>query len=480
MYLWRYIQQFGLFQRNARLYLISYVLSGVTTGIFLVLYNLYLISLGYRSDFIGLVLFVGTIGAGLAIFPAGLCVDRFSGKSILIWSSVLIGIAGLGQIVFRDPLSLLLTAFIAGIGAAFTLVINAPFLIRNSTPEERAHLFSMNLVLSLITIVVGKVLGGALPGWFRSLPWLMSSLPSWSNALLAQQPEPRSYQFALLFAGAIAGPSFIPLFLMHNDLVRRGPIDRARRPVDQTSSWFGRNTSGPYEARSFARIFTFVKSYMSFPQLISLAHSPIFLLTLVQVLIGLGAGLFIPYTNIYFVEHLKAAPWLYGLIDGSTTAITALLTLIAPFLAIRFGKVRSVIGTEVASIPLLLLLGFIPILPLAALFYLFRQGLMDMSNGVLQVFSMEAIAPQHRGVANSSYQAGFQVAWAITAPIGGLLIATLGYVPVFVGAAICYTFANVLLWARFGRGRQSYRGERGNEKEKSQSEISALSAEISD
>src|SRR2546423_3528943 len=66
-----YIKQFGHFQRNARLYLISNVLSGVTTGIILVLYNLYLASLGYGTDFIGLVLFVVTIGAGVNIFPPG-------------------------------------------------------------------------------------------------------------------------------------------------------------------------------------------------------------------------------------------------------------------------------------------------------------------------------------------------------------------------------------------------------------------------
>src|SRR5579864_3046505 len=210
-----YARQFAQFQRNARLYLISNVLSGITTGILLLLYNLYLASLGYRADFIGLVLFVVTIGAGLAIFPAGLCVDRFSGKAILIWSSVLIGVAGIGQILFTQPVPLLVSGFIAGIAGAFLLVINTPFLTTNSTPEERPHLFSLNIVLGLITIVVGKALGGALPLWFRDIPWLMSPTSFWG--LLAAQPEPRTYQLSLLLAGIIAGPSFIPLFLMKND-----------------------------------------------------------------------------------------------------------------------------------------------------------------------------------------------------------------------------------------------------------------------
>src|SRR5579859_2600241 len=172
MRLSEYLRRLGRFQRNARLYLISNALSGVTAGIFLVLYNLYIVSLGYGPDFIGVVLFAATIGAGITIFPAGICVDRFSGKTILIWSSVLIGVAGIGQILFRQPLSLLTSGFIAGVGAAFQLVINAPFLTTNSTPDERPHLFSVNIVLGLATIVVGKIVGGVLPIWFRGTTWL--------------------------------------------------------------------------------------------------------------------------------------------------------------------------------------------------------------------------------------------------------------------------------------------------------------------
>src|ERR1051326_3589025 len=88
-----YIRGFGRFQRTARLYLISFALSGVSVGIILVLYNLYLVSLGYNTDFVGFVLFAGYLGAALAIFPAGICIDRFGGKLILIWASVAVSIA---------------------------------------------------------------------------------------------------------------------------------------------------------------------------------------------------------------------------------------------------------------------------------------------------------------------------------------------------------------------------------------------------
>src|SRR5579864_3091238 len=139
-----FARQFARFQRNARLYLINNVLSGVTTGVVLVLYNLYLVSLGYGTDFVGLVLFAGTIGAGITIFPAGYIIDRIHAKPILIASNLLVALAGIGQILFRQPVPLLASSFLVGVAIAFMLVINAPFLTRNSEPGERAYLFSVN------------------------------------------------------------------------------------------------------------------------------------------------------------------------------------------------------------------------------------------------------------------------------------------------------------------------------------------------
>src|SRR6266851_5169414 len=301
-----YTRQFGRFQRNARLYLISNALSGVSVGILLVLYNLYLVALGYGTDFIGVILLVGTLGAGLAIFPAGWCVDRFGGKAILIWSSLLIGVAGVGLLLFRQPVPLLVSSFITGIGGAFILVVNAPFLTVNSTPGERSHLFSLNIVLTLVTIVLGKVIGGVLPLWFRGSSWLMAPLPSWSSWLLANQPDARSYQLALLLAGIIAGPSLIPLFLLSDD--RRG---RLRHLDDDSHGKYGLPVKTP------------TSDGLPYLQIRAVLHSPIVLLSLTQVLIGLGAGLFIPYFNIYFVQHLRASSALFGLIDGGATAITA-------------------------------------------------------------------------------------------------------------------------------------------------------------
>jgi MFS family permease len=435
-----YLQQFAHFEYNARLYLLSNALSGLTTGIFLVLYNLYLVSLGYKADFVGATLFVGTIGAGLAIFPAGYCVDRWNGKWILIGSSALTGLVGIGAILFRQPGPLLVSAFLIGVATAFSLVINAPFLTRNSQPIERSHLFSLNIVLAQIATVVGEVLGGALPTWFLQSSWWMSPLSHGLNWFLDSQPDPRAYQLALLSAGIIAIPSFVPLFLLHNDQPEKRPV-RVSRSVGRPSlSWRDRLVVARERTRpAYLRLLLF---------------SPFFVLVLIQVLTGLGAGLIIPYFNLFFVFHLKASPALFGVLDGAANGLMALTTLFAPWLARRLGRVNSIILTRLCSLPLLLAIGFTSSLSLAAVLYPLREGVMDMSQGVLQVFSMEEVPEERRGLANSAYQAVYQIAWAITSSLAGLVIVAFGYSPLFVGAAICYLATIVLLWARFG-GRKN-------------------------
>ena len=425
-----YIRQFARFQRNARLYLICSALSSVTTGIILVLYNLYLGALGYGTDFIGLALFAVALGAGLMIFPAGLCVDRLSARFILIWASIFIGIAGIGQFLLRQPVPLLISDFLAGAAGAFILVLNAPFLTRYSTSGERSLLFSFNIVVTLATTVLGELLGGFLPGWFQSNSWLMAPLPTWLAPFLAQQAEPRAYQFALMFAGIIAAPSFIPVFMMSNE-----------RPAPVAPSIEPRKERVP--------IRTLFMHWRRQVEIRALLFSPLTALLLVVVLISLGRGFFLPYFNLYFVKHLGASPALFGIIDGTANALTALLTLGAPWLAMRIGKINTIAITRLIGIPLLLAIGLTGMLPLAVILYPMRQGITDMSSGIFQVFFMEEVPAPRRGLANSGFQAADQVGAALTTPLGGLIIAHMGYQPVFMIGAAVYVVAFAVLWFRF-------------------------------
>ena len=120
-------------------------------------------------------------------------------------------------------------------------------------------------------------------------------------------------------------------------------------------------------------------------------------LAVIGGLIGLGAGLFLPYLNVYFVQELGASPAVYGWISGASTLTRLGATLLAPAVAGRLGTVGAIAGTQLASVPFLLLLGFAPQLGLAALAFLIRGALMNMALPLQTSFTMGALRPDAAG-----------------------------------------------------------------------------------
>jgi MFS family permease len=447
----QFIEYFRHFQPNVRWYLLQSALVGIAAGAFILLYPLYLSELGYRIELIGLVLFFNPLGAGVAMIPAGWCVDRISHKAILIWSSAVLALAVLGQILFRDLVLLCISAFVLGIGLSFQYVLNAPFLTKNSTPDERAHLFSLNIVLILATAVLGQLLGGTLPPvlaqWLqlRETPFSMFSYLSW---LLAAAPLARSYQIVLLSSVIIALISFIPLFLMTAD---RPTNTRS----EQQSSRFlheiwrrpRKNVKENQDATDSGITLSFWSRLRRFPL------SPLGIMTGSYALTGIGNGLLLPYVGLFFVEHLGANSALFGLVRGSSDAVLAFGTLLAPLMVMRIGRLNTIVVTSLLALPVLLSAGIFPLLLLAALLYPLFLVLWNMPNGILQLFGMEVVPAKLQGRANSSYLIAAQVASTAATPIGGLLISRLGYTSVFLITTGLYFLSTVLIWWRFAGKR---------------------------
>jgi predicted MFS family arabinose efflux permease len=173
------------------------------------------------------------------------------------------------------------------------------------------------------------------------------------------------------------------------------------------------------------------------------------------MLLGFGAGMLLPYFSLFFVHHLGATSALFGIIDGAANILNAVGTLFAPWIALRIGRVATILLPRLLTIPILLGIGICPFLLLAAILYPLRQGLTGIPNSIFQVFSMEAVSPEHRGLANSGYQSANKIAWAAATPIGGIIISRLGYTPVFFITAVFYLLAAALIWWRFGGKRSN-------------------------
>lgn len=181
------------------------------------------------------------------------------------------------------------------------------------------------------------------------------------------------------------------------------------------------------------------------------ARGPMLRFTASQALLALGAGIFAPYINIYFVRDLHASTAYYGALSSALTIALAGAALLAAPLAERFGKLWLPLVAEVCSLPFLILLGAAPALAIASAAYLVRGFLMNMGSPALSTFYMEAVREGQRGLASSVYNGVWQGVWAFGAVIGGPISDAGGNRLLFFIAAPLYATSILLLAVWFLR-----------------------------
>lgn len=426
----RFVDPFRALSRNAQLYLISNSIQAVTAGALVVIYTLYLTALGYNAGFIGLLAFVGTVGGGLGIVPSQFLVNRFGWRSMLIWSDMIGGVAIFLQLVLPTPPLLIVTSVGIGASVAIVLVINAPFLAANSTTRDRTALYGLNNALQFLASIAGTLLAGLLPALFLSSAMSKSWLLQAHIPLLATSLQARAYQLSLLILGAVAVPSIIPIFL-----ISEAPREPTASEPKVAYPWRERLDSWRIQ------IYVGVRGVIG-------------RFSLFQALLGFGAGLWGPYFNIYVVKQLGLSTFLYGVLTAIATVLIAIASLAAAPLSARFGKAPTIVICHLCALPFLMLMGAIPVLWVVCLAYLIRSTLVYVPNTALQSFLMEAVPERERVIANGVYNVSWQIAWALGALVGGVIVNALGYQAPMLIAVPWYGGAALLFAWFFWRGRQ--------------------------
>ncbi|MEN6580571.1 MAG: MFS transporter, partial [Anaerolineaceae bacterium] len=86
-----YLSRVRAFTGNARLYLLSLLFFGIATGISQLLFNFYVLSLGYNEAMLGNLVTARSLTSLIAALPMGYLTDRIGGKN-----AFLIGYLGYG------------------------------------------------------------------------------------------------------------------------------------------------------------------------------------------------------------------------------------------------------------------------------------------------------------------------------------------------------------------------------------------------
>jgi MFS family permease len=399
-------EQFRSFSRNAKLLLIQSPFSGLTVSLMHLLFNLYLLALGFDVLFVAKYVALNWTFHGLAVIPLGILSDMFGRRRVYL-------VAYSGNILTTavilwtlDPNWLLLLAAISGFCQGGHAILGAPFMREQSRPNERVLLFSLNGGIHVGAAGLGNLAAGVLPFIYAGL---FGIGPSSAEALRA----------SLLTVLPLMVCAVIPYIL----------INEQWKPID------------------FRRWVKGIESYRS-----------IGMLALTEGLVGLAMGFTTPFLNIFFHESLKASTDQIGLIFAVASVLTAVVTLFVPALVQRLGRVRTVTVVKLLGIPFLILLGLSPNIVWAGVFYALtilmiggpfpNRGIADP---IFSLFAMDVVKERERGTTNGIMHACVELPRGLGATLAGPLMAAGAWPLLFTIGGAAFASAFILYYLYFAR-----------------------------
>jgi MFS family permease len=413
------IARFRRFHRDARVLLVTTLVTGAALSLYWIDFNLYLASLGHSSATIGLVATVGSTASALAAFPASAISDRIGRRAVMIGGIAIAILAMVGLLVFEALPLIVVSAVLWSIGQQSLQVVQAPFMAEHSEPEHRNELFALQAALFSVTSVIAAALGGVVAVWVGG---------------------------QLGFEPGGAGTYRIILVMMAGLLVV-GLATVTRLRDDRPG---GTDATAP---RTPIRLAGAVRNRGLFVRLL-----------LPGLLISVGAGQVIPFLNLFVQARFGLDLAELNALFAVTSLGTMVALLAQPTLARRFGQITSVVIVQSASIPFLAVLGFSPILWTVVAAMVVRNSLMNAGNPIFSAFAMEQVTPAERATLAAAMSVLWQIGWVIGGAWYAALQATIGfdagYTVNFITVITLYTVATSLYWTWFRRVDQRALAER--------------------
>lgn len=404
-----YIGRIRSFSRNAKLYVVHVFGMDFIYGTWEVLFNLYLLVIGFDAAFIGLRLIIGGVAGAFSALPAGMISDRIGRKASFITGDGGNAAFSLIEITSTNPTVLLITPVFRSVFGTLHGVTEPPFMAENSKALERVHLFSVASGIRTIAAMLGALAIAAFP-------------------LLNVPLDQKIFYYRAAVSIGIVGwfLSLIPALLL-KEIAKPSPSVKGRRPVSLQN----------LQSRSI-----------------------VLRLLIADGLIALGAGFALPFLNVFFKQGLNANEIYIGTTFALGSLFLASASFAAPLASGRLGKVRAIFATRTLSVPFILILAYTaltPTLGLAALVasfaYVARTTFMNMSGPVAEAFTMELLLPGERATVVGLESTTSQILSGFASLFGGLMISRGDFATPLLVMAILYFSSNVLYLKFFRTAR---------------------------
>jgi MFS family permease len=382
-----------------RAFLVYQFLAFLGIGIYALLFNLYLLALGYREDMIGLAAGLNTLAQGIAALLMSPLIRRLGTSRTMIGALALFSLTSAGQAIVTGRPAIAALAFLSGAATSGLTVPLMPFIAERIAPEVRGEAAAFAFALQNVAVTVGTFAGGLLPALLLRV--------GFGNVARNRT--------ALLIGVVVSALGLLPLVIIA--LRSRG-----------TGNEQAATLLGPQLDATPRRVRRGVWGFAG-----------------AAALLSIGTGAFIPFVNVYLVR-LGASESAVGTILALTGAVGALLSLGAPTLLNRLGSLPSVLVLRVLPAPVGLLLALFPSLGLVVGTQAVRGIGASMAWPVEMTIFNKRVPAHAMASAFGLRIAAWNFSWAAISIIAGVLIVHGGYnAPLYI-VAVFTTLGTGVLW----------------------------------
>jgi MFS family permease len=393
----QYFKNIKFFNRNIKLYLLATVLINLGFGIFYADFNLYILSMGMKPDFLGVILSLAPFAEGLSSIPIGFLAEKIGFKRSLIMVYIVLGLAYFTQIISPNRSLIMLGSFMVGLVAGGNFIIQLPF-ISHFTKEDRNQAFTMTMLVYYLMYAVGGLIGGY--------------LPSILNAVIMNQTL--TYRIILAVSTLFMVSGALPMLCVDEDK----PDPNQKISLD------------PYLKGIDANTIKFA---------------------VVELFVGAGLAFIISFLNVIFVYYFHASLEFYGTTLAILVVPTALFLFVGPTIAERIGSLRTVLISRLLSVFLAYFIVMTTNPYFGAISFILFRSLFGFSQSLWFSFATSVATRRSRMATSAWLEITFQMGMALAALVGGKLIANESYIMLGVISSMAMIICFLLTYIFFGK-----------------------------
>ena len=362
---------------------------------FVLLYNLYLLDIGYKEDFLGWMSSMTTAGNLVGTLFAVL-LNRLIGlqRSVVVCFAATATIAALRSLLVGEA-ALLGIAFTAGLFFALWAISITVVIAQVTTAETRPLAFSIYLATVIGIGIIADPVGG--------------HLPLWLNRLFGPASAAVSKQWALLLSAGIISLAVLPAMRL-----RLPQVTNKKRAT--------------YPRSSFVLRF-----------LIAVA------------VLNIATAAFNPFASAYFSRFLKMPVEDIGLVFSGSQLAQVVAIVLSPLILRKFGLIWGIVYMELAAGISLATLATGPPVMMAVLGFAGFTAFQWMDEPAMESLLMTKVEPHERSGATALMYMVIFAAGAATAPLAGTGLTHFGY-PAIISAAAFLLVLGALLFGFLLRG----------------------------